>query len=172
MQHFDALVFMPTGGLSRAHERRGKNIVCTNYELERKNCQPAAANSSTKLATALARSVSLLAYTILPHPHSARFLTNHHRRHNEVRNVEHETSSFSSRIPCQHEKTMGLELARFTHCIWLKLSSLHQSDLIMIPMSNKFRMCMRNPTAAIHVFIYIFAACTVTTIIKIIKAGY
>ena len=38
MQHFNDLVIILTGGLSRAHERGGKNIVCTNYELERKNC--------------------------------------------------------------------------------------------------------------------------------------
>ena len=46
MQHFNDLVFIPTGGSSRAHGRGGKNIVCTNYELKRKNCQPAAANCS------------------------------------------------------------------------------------------------------------------------------
>ena len=45
---------------------------------------------------------------------------------------------------------MGLEPARFTHCISLKLSSVLQSDMIMTPWSYRFRICMRNPTAAIR----------------------
>ena len=63
-------------------------------------CKPTHANSSPKLATIFARATSLFAYNVKG-LRSAPLLTIHHH-HNEVCNVEHEASIFTSHIPSQH----------------------------------------------------------------------